>query len=337
MARYTYKKRGDSLLFPLFQHYLLTPLVSIIPWSVPANFITLLANLFLYLALYFILDISLAGKANFIAIPALLLLYLTSKGLDGAQAHKTKTETPLGEFWSHFLGTFENGILLYIMFVFFQVNNVLLFIIALLFNYLAEMARYYEQYKTGWLVIDRIHSLEKVGFAILLMIISLIKPIYHFLIEDRFSSLSLFELLLALIALLGLVTFIKSITRINNLTYGIWLFVLLLVIVGLFSTFLYSPLGAVIITTLYSCLYIGKLLRARLVDGIERSPGIFTPLFLLIVFFTGDFFDVNTIYIITLYLLVSIVLLAFHASRALKEYWIWTNPVKANKNKRNKR
>ena len=336
MARYNYQKKDHSLLSPVFQHYLVAPLVSIIPWGIPANIITILANLFLYLALYFVLDAHLLGRANFIVIPALLLLYLVSKGLDGAQARKTNTETPLGEFWSHFLGTFENGIVLYIMFTFFQVDNVLLFVIALLFNYLSEMAMYYEQYKTGWLVWDHIHALEKIGLTVLLMVVSSIDVLYQFLIGDRFSSLSLFELFLALVALSGLITFVKTITRSTNLTYGIWLFVLLLVIVSFFSAFLYSPLGVVIIITLYSCLYIGKLLRAHLVDGVERSPGIFTPLFLLIVFFTDDFFDVNTIYIITLYLLVNIVLLAFYTSKALKDHWIWTNPIPAKKRRKTK-
>ncbi len=334
MAKYIYQKKGQSLLSPFIHKLVISPLTEAVPWSVPANIVTIVANLFLYMALYFTLDQNMLGRGNFLMIPLMLFLYVTGKKLDGAQARKTYTETPLGEFLSHFLNTFENGILLYILFTVFQVDHILLFVTTLLFGYLSEMAMFYEQFKTGWLVFDRIYSLEKIFLSIVLILVSYIEDIYQFLIVELFSALSLSELFFALLALLALVTFIKTIFRITNLTYGFWLFVILLVIVGFFSAFLYSPLGVVIIVTLYSCLYIGKLIRAHLVDSVERSPGIFTPLFLLIVFFTGDFFDVNTIYIITIYLLANIVLLVIQTSKALKHHWLWVNPARSKRKRR---
>ncbi len=305
------------MLLPAFERLFLSFLLRVIRGKLYIDILWFVSYAMLYVTLYLVLEPSVLGKNNRLIIPLFLSVYLIGRELDNA--HKEKWKSALVEFWKHLIQAMASGVLLYILFIVFQMNNVILFSVALLFTYLSDVATFYEQYKTGWFVVDSIGTLEKTFVAVLLLVVSYFDIVYDFFLLERFSGLSLFELFFALWALTSLITFIKTITRIANLTYGIWLFVILLFIVTSFSTLLYSALGLALIVTLYTSLYIGKLKRAHLVDGIERSPGIFTPLFLIIVYFTDDFFDINTVYVITIYLMISILVLAYRIFGALKK------------------
>src|SRR5688572_31878006 len=123
MRPYQYRCKDYSLVTPLFKKWVITPLIKIVPWVIPANIITLISNGFVYLALYLSLNAELAGNYTPLCISACLLLYLIGDHLDGMQAKRTGTGSALGEFCDHYLDAFNNGIIVYTMLVFFDVQQ----------------------------------------------------------------------------------------------------------------------------------------------------------------------------------------------------------------------
>ena len=115
MRPYQYRCKDYSLVTPLFKKWVITPLIKIVPWAIPANIITLISNGFVYLGLYLSLNAEVAGNYTPLYISACLLLYLIGDHLDGMQAKRTGTGSALGEFCDHYLDAFNNGIVVYTM------------------------------------------------------------------------------------------------------------------------------------------------------------------------------------------------------------------------------
>ncbi|MBA4056856.1 MAG: CDP-alcohol phosphatidyltransferase, partial [Marivirga sp.] len=106
MRPYQYRCNDYSLLTPPFKQWIITPLINIIPWGIPANIITLISNAFVYLGLFAALNPETMGGFTPIFIGICLIIYLIGDHLDGMQAKRTKTGSALGEFCDHYLDAF---------------------------------------------------------------------------------------------------------------------------------------------------------------------------------------------------------------------------------------
>lgn len=327
MRDYVYRCKDYSLLTPIFKKVLVNPVVKFIPWGLPANIITIISNGFFYIALYLSFNKSSFGNSVFVFIPVLLLAYLIGDHLDGAQAKRTKTGSALGEFCDHYLDAFNNGILMLILFNLFGVMNTWLILIVMVTSYWAHVVVFYEQFKTGWLIFEKLGSLEGVLIAILIILSAYIPSIFDLYLSPMLFGFTLIELVLIAISLGAVSTFIKTLVRTPNIRYSIWMYVVLVSLIGFLSKDVFSDWALVVVITLYSSLYLGKIMIGHLIDGIERSPGLFTALFLMIIVGIPNLYEGNSFMVLFVYLSANIILLIYQTFKALGKYWVWTNPI----------
>ncbi|MTI38153.1 CDP-alcohol phosphatidyltransferase family protein, partial [Fulvivirga lutimaris] len=302
------------------------PTVDLVPWAIPANIITIISNWFFYIALYLSFDQEVLGKLNFIVIPVLLFTYLIGDHLDGAQAKRTGTGSALGEFCDHYFGSFNNGFLMLIFFNLFSITNIWLVAVVVLLSYMAHIVVFYEQFKTGWIFFEKLGSLEGVILGCFLIIAGYFPSIYDLYQMELVAGLTVMEVIMVLIVIGSALTFIKAIMRIPNVRYSIFMYLVIMILIAGFGVCLFSPSQLVFIMTLYSTAYLGKIMVGHLIDGIERSPGLFTPLFLIIIYTMPSLYEGNTFYVLMIYLSVSIMLLVYRTFQNLGQFWVWTNP-----------
>ncbi len=324
MREYSYRCHDFSLLTPGFKKWFVAPLLPFVPWSIPANIVTIISNLFVYIgffvALYF------QSPLSRLIVAICLFLYLVGDHLDGMQAKRTKTGSALGEFCDHYLDAFNNGIILFTAFLVFDVSNQMLIGVVLGASYLAHMAVFYEQFKTGWLTFEKLGSLEAVLLISILIGISSLDAAYGFISTQTLFSYRLIEIVFAGSAAGAIVTFATTLFRTPNRTTGVWLFVAGLAVVTGMGVFQFTGIQLFILITLYASFYVGLVMRGHLIDGIERLPDLVIPGALFILFFINQSNMNSAFLILVVYLLVRILLLVGQTFNALKVYWVWSNP-----------
>ena len=326
MRAYAYQCKDYSLLTPIFKKIFVTPIIKFVPWALPANIITIISNCFFYIALYLSFDQQILGKLNFIIIPILLSAYLIGDHLDGAQAKRTGTGSALGEFCDHYLDAFNNGFLMLIIFNLFLITNIWLVAGVVFLSYIAHVAVFYEQFKTGWLIFEKLGSLEGVILGSLLIVAGYFTPIYNLYQMEAIAGFTMMEVILVLICIGSVLTFFTTLKRTPNVRYSIYMYLVIMILIGALGVFIFNSYQLVFIMTLYSSAYLGKIMVGHLVDGIERSPGLFTPLFLIIIFTMPTMYQGNTFYVLMVYLSLSIILLVYRTFQNLGQFWVWTNP-----------
>ncbi|MEQ8361611.1 MAG: CDP-alcohol phosphatidyltransferase family protein [Cyclobacteriaceae bacterium] len=324
MREYSYRCHDFSLLTPGFKKRFVAPLLPYIPWIIPANIITIISNLFVYIG--FFISLNYNTPVGRILIAACLFLYLVGDHLDGMQAKRTKTGSALGEFCDHYLDAFNNGIILFTAFMVFGIYDPTLIAVVLTASYLAHMVVFYEQFKTGWLTFEKLGSLEAVLLILILVGTSAYPPFYLFLTADIVSSYRLIDILFAFSAIGATSTFITTLKRTPKRGNEVWLFVVGTIATAFVSTNLFSGMELFLLITLYASLYVGLIMRGHLVDGVERIPDLVIPCALLILNFITLTDTQNIFWILALYLLVRIFTLVFQTFNALKTYWVWSNP-----------
>ncbi|SBS98949.1 ethanolaminephosphotransferase, putative [Plasmodium malariae] len=100
---YVYKSSGHSILDNLFDAYW-NLCVKLIPKSVTANMLTLIAFLCSTIAFLIMYLFDISNKKNdyiFLYISFFLFMYQTLDALDGKQARRTNTSSPLGQLFDH--------------------------------------------------------------------------------------------------------------------------------------------------------------------------------------------------------------------------------------------
>ncbi|MCB0492095.1 MAG: CDP-alcohol phosphatidyltransferase family protein [Cyclobacteriaceae bacterium] len=324
MREYSYRCHDFSLLTPGFKKWFVAPLLPYIPWVIPANIITIISNLFVYIA--FFLSFSYNTTTSRLLIALCLFLYLLGDHLDGMQAKRTQTGSALGEFCDHYLDAFNNGIILFTAFMVFGIYDSILIAIVLTTSYLAHMTVFYEQYKTGWLTFEKLGSLEAVLLILILVGSSAFEPVYQLLTSNLLSNYRLIDILFGLSAIGATSTFITTLKRTPKRGNEVWLFVVSAITIAFVGANMFSSLELFLLITLYASLYVGLIMKGHLVDGIERIPDLVIPLTLLILNFIAPLEVTNLFWILALYLLVRIFVLVFQTFNALKIYWVWSNP-----------
>lgn len=325
MRPYQYRCNDYSLLTPPFKRWIISPLIRFVPWVIPANIITLISNFFVYLSLYASLHPGLLGAYTPLFISGCLLLYLIGDHLDGMQAKRTGTGSALGEFCDHYLDAFNNGIIVFTMFTVFGITHAAVISLVIAVSYLAHMAVFYEQFKTGWLTFERIGSLEGVLFSALLIGFSTYDPFYKLMTYPFGGKFSIAEVIILASAVGALGTFIKTLKRTPEIKSGYWIFSLLILIFGAVGVFVLNNFQLFAILTLYASFYIGRLIYGHLIDGTESHADWITPISLVLYYVVG--FS-NTDYIFWLllsYLSLRILILIVKTFSALRVFWVWQN------------
>lgn len=300
-------------------------MIKIVPWAIPANIITLISNCFVYVGLYLALNPDVTGSYTPLIIGTCLIIYLIGDHLDGMQAKRTGTGSALGEFCDHYLDAFNNGIIVYTMLVVFRVQQPAIISAVIAISYMAHMAVFYEQFKTGWLTFERIGSLEGVLLSSILIGLSAIDSFYALMTTPLIAGLSFAGIFIVGSAIGALSTFIQTFVRTPDVNAGYWIFIALISTLAITGVFVLSELQLFTVLTLYASLYIGKLMYGHLIDGIESQPDWVLPVALIL---SSAFGSVNPDYIFWIgsaYLAARIVTLIVKTFSVLGIYWVWQN------------
>ena len=325
MRAYQYRCNDYSLLTPHFKRWVITPLIKFVPWAIPANMITFISNGIVYLTLFFALHPGVLGASTPLFIAAGLLLYLIGDHLDGMQAKRTGTGSALGEFCDHYLDAFNNGVIVFTMFTVFNVDHKLVIAGVIVVSYWAHMAVFYEQFKTGWLTFEPVGSLEGVLLSALLIGLAYFQPVYNLLTYTFFQDYSVIEVFMILSAVGAVITFYKTLKRTPDIKSGLVIFICLLSITAALAIPFFTSFQLFVLLTLYASLYIGRLMKGHLIDGVERSTDYFTPLLLLILYMPSFSYTNYYFWILVAYLSISIAFLIYTIFSTLKIYWVWLN------------
>jgi len=330
LPEYRYQCRDNSIVTPPFKKWIVSPLMRFVSIGIPANIITLISNIFLYLALFLAFKYDRSIYSCFhIVIAVLIFIYSIGDHVDGMQAKRTGTSSPLGEFCDHYLDVFNNGILIVIILLLYDITNLYVAGLMFLTSYIAHAAVIYEEYKTEWLVFERFGSLEAIFLTVLIIIAGYFDSIYSFITTPLFLDLSLLEIIFIFSSLCAALTISKNYLRVGGFSKKFFLYSIFYMAIVVFTSF-YLPLYMVfIVVTIYSADYIGKLMRGHLVDGIERYPDFVIPSMVMIFLLLKSIGRANLLsfqVISTVYGLLIILYLVFKVLYPLRNYWIWRNP-----------
>jgi phosphatidylglycerophosphate synthase len=324
IPEYKYRVKDYSIVTPWFRRNVVHPLLVFVPWSIPANLITLGFNLFMFAALVLSM---LPGENRyvFLVVPILVSGYIIGDHLDGMQAKRTGTSSALGEFFDHFLDVFNNGILVMIVSSLMNVSP-WVFVICLAVGYIAHSAIFFEQLKTGWLIFEKFGALEAL-ILILLIIASLyFARVHDFLLSTAFMQITWFELFMIFSAVIALITWLKTLLRVKvvNVRYISFVITLIILVAILIS---YGNSTVIFLTiTLFSAVYIGNNQRSHLTGLHENWPDFIAPLMLSVSFYLKYNFETIT-NVVIIYLAFRVLWITISTIIILRKYWVWRNPL----------
>ncbi|UII24398.1 CDP-alcohol phosphatidyltransferase family protein [Fulvivirga maritima] len=316
MNVYEYRTIGNSFLTPAIEKIMARPIAKLVGAKINPNIISGVGHLAVYVALWLSFFKVLDTPYTLIVIAVLIAFQTLGDKVDGAVARHFDKSSPLGEFMDHFFELFNQGALLMIFYNLFTIQQPLIFIILMVALCIRNMVKYYEQYKTNMLVYSKVGFMEIKVLAVFILLLSTVPSVHQFINSPGFS-VSLIEVLSIMLIIGNVMGTVVNIGRIPQITYGMWLFVGLFVIVAVINVLLNNDIAALFVILTYGVLYVGRLLSTQLVDGIERSPDFFLPLFLIIQYFLRFIDNTNALHLMAIYLCVNIILLTTKTFGAL--------------------
>ena len=166
----SYRVQDDELLLDFYKKLLWNRIVPRIPASIAPNTLTIIGQICGVLSAV-ATAAAVAGQPVFYLLSCFLLLaYLTFDNIDGAHARRTKQCSPLGEFLDHGLdGIASAGILILSGFVLGLQGEWLVLLCFL--GAFGFTALFWEQFRTGLLVIPRFSSTEGVTLLVVYQLV----------------------------------------------------------------------------------------------------------------------------------------------------------------------
>jgi phosphatidylglycerophosphate synthase len=327
IPEYRYLVEDKSLLTPFFRDRIARPLLRFMPLALPANIITIVSNIFMFIGFFLAFHYGKSLKINFIIVPTLFFLYLLFDHFDGMQAKRTKTSSALGEFFDHFMDTLNNGILLGTFLLLFEFKNILIISAVIGFSYLVHASIFFEQFKTKKLIFEKIGSFEGVLLTISVVAAGYFDSFHNIMNSKVINNLMVIHLFLIFIALSEFITFILTIIRTKELNFKFIAFTISQITIIVSCTIsIKDKLFVIILISLYGILYVGGLMKGHLADTIERYPDFIAPILLLLLNFSVYFKNRTWIILIITYLAVRILFLAISTIYILRQFWVWKNP-----------
>ena len=328
IPEYKYRVHDESVATPYFKKWLVEPLIRFVPWGIPANIITILSNLLMYVALWMALVEWPSRELRFILIPLLVLGYAIGDHLDGMQAKRTGTSSPLGELCDHFLDIFNNGIMIFIVCLSFGITQPYMVAFFLTAAYLPHATMFYEQFSTKWLYFEKIGSLESLIILLSCVLVSTFEPVYLWAIRPVAGELSIARIAFIVSSSGAFLTIIKIIRRAHIVNPRYYIFCLLLIVVSCTGMTFLPAIPLFYVITLYSSLFIGNLQRGHLADGKARYPDFIVPVFMIAAFLFAPLRQPVFLWCLYIYLTIHIIWIAGNCVKILHKFWVWKNPRK---------
>lgn len=167
----TYKVDDQELLLGFYKGLLWDRIVPRIPASITPNTLTVIGQAMAILAAC-TTWIAMQGHPFFYIVAAVLLLgYLTFDNIDGAHARRTKQCSPLGEFLDHGLDGMASAAILIVTAFVLQLDGVMMTLLCGVAA-LGFAVLFWEQFRTGLLVIPKVSSTE--GVTVLMICLFLL-------------------------------------------------------------------------------------------------------------------------------------------------------------------
>ncbi|KAL7712125.1 Choline/ethanolaminephosphotransferase [Entamoeba marina] len=149
---YKYQAVDNSYLGKLFyQDYIVKPSLSLVPTWVAPNVITVTGGLFIILGLFTGYNFEILGSWGHLIIGILFYLYTLFDTLDGKQARRTGSGSPLGELMDHGVDVLVMGIFSLILCLEFNMTTfqtAYVYLVAFVIFYFPHWV----QHQTGWMI-----------------------------------------------------------------------------------------------------------------------------------------------------------------------------------------
>jgi ethanolaminephosphotransferase len=317
--------RDDSLMTPVFKKWVVAPLFRFVPWWLPANIITFISNLMMYVALYLAVSEYPGRSLRFVLISLLAFGYLIGDHFDGMQAKRTGTSSALGELCDHYLDIFNTGILIYIVCLSFHITHPALVAFFLAAGYLPHAVIFYEQFSTKWLRFEKFGSLESVLILSACIMASAVEPVYRSAISSPFGGWTVAEILFVLSSSGAFITFAQTVYRVRVTDVRFWMFCAFLMAVACMAASFLSPAAVFFLMTAYSGIYIGNLQRGHLCDCKKRFPDIAAPIAMAAAWMFEPLREPAFLWGLYIYLACRNLWIAGSSFWTLRKFWVWKN------------
>lgn len=327
VMEYKYDAHDASLMTPFLYRFFISPMLKIVPYQIPANIITIISNSCV------LVSFIIAGfgyyRNNFdfyFLIPILCFLYLIGDCFDGVQARRTKTCSPLGEYFDHFLDSFVTGLLTGTLLFALRSTNPIVIIFPFQALYLGQIGTFWGRLKKGVMSFGLISTSEGVmAIAIPSFLVS-IPFVQRLVVLNKFIfSLSIMDFTLLIAFFFAGVAGIKVIITSKKFSLKLILHVLLSCFVTSCCVFFgLSILLTTLLTTLYNAFFISPLLSAISEKKEEKFPDFILPLLFVSCFFMKDWCSfIPTIQLIYIAFRIMVRFsVFFYANR---HFWVWKN------------
>ncbi len=331
MSEYSYSADDQSFLTPPLYKFFVDPFVKVLPRWLPANFITIIAFIFVIAAF----SISIRGYYNgnydyWFLIPLLLFGYLIGDCSDGKQARKTNTGSPLGEYFDHFLDSFVTGFLMGILLISFQVTNPFVITIGFFNLYLGQIATFWEHYHHKPMYFAKMSTSEGI------LAIGLSSWLMSFESLRTGAAYTLFgftcgDLLIICIMMGSFVTVKHALVTTKTISTRLVFHLIFSLGITVFVAVFYHSdmLYIALLCTCYNVLFLASLLAATAQETEEGLPDLIIPLSCIGLYLLPQYTDtVQALQIIYLAIRIIIRFAAFF--KVYKQYWYWINPTQNN-------
>lgn len=189
VRHYKYLCEDASILTPYMKKYFWRHLLALIPRYTSANLMSFVANFGSWAGFAALLgafgDVGPGNTAAFLIAGFGIWFYHTMDNIDGSQARRTGTSSPLGEFMDHWFDTFNSFLLPMGIVMAFQVEDWV--VLPLIFTSVwAFWATMWEQKITGTIILAAVSQVEGVILVILVHFFTAIMG-YGFWTQEIFS------------------------------------------------------------------------------------------------------------------------------------------------------
>ena len=333
MENYSYSAEDKSLLTPLIYKYFVFPLVKILPESIPANIITIFSNSFVVLSFVVAYLNYLHGTYRFLwLIPIFCWTYIVGDYSDGVQARRTKTGSPLGEYFDHFLDSFVTGLLTGILMLCFRVTNPILLFCVYQFLYLGQIGTFWGRFKDGVMKFSTFSTSE--GTMVIAIMAALAS--FSFMRESSLKNVFFTFSIPYIIMFMGFgaawLTGLIAIFKTKKISIRLVLHLFFSAFIGAVLVWkVQAPIFMLtLIITFYNVLFIQSVLSATAEKVKESLPDLPVPLSCLLYFIFLEYsIIIGTAQIV--YLLIRIIIRFLIFFKKYRHCWYWKNPVPVKK------
>ena len=331
MKTYRYACTDESILLPYLKKYIFEVLHRIVPYGVPANYMTLLSSIIMWTAFTYFLNIEFVINESVLVAIFSITLYVILDHFDGLQAKASQTSSPLGEILDHFSDVFNAAIVLYLCFRCMHLELGLLFLIVIWFNFLAFAVTYMEQRERRELYFGKYGSLEGVILVLIVLLSCISSSGLDFWHQSVLFSRPNYLLLISGVLLGCFFTTFGSIVRIGRCPADFLHFfvagTVLMLFCGLYSIPWYL---AFLVITGYTSDYILKCMQAYFFEMPGRHPDSTCLVFLIgLVLLKIVSWEITPVilafWIYGLLMVGKIILRGRIIFQELKVFWIWWN------------